>query len=96
VLTDAQKVRLGELLEPDIADRAEKRMAEAGTKSSPGKPATYVAGFGQPKRTVDETARTVGIGSGRTYERQKAVIDQLKEEDDGDHFVITDTNNRCH
>ncbi len=38
-------------------------------------------------KTRDETARTVGIGSGRTYERQKAVIAQLKDEDDGDQLI---------
>ncbi len=74
-LTDAQKVRLGELLEPDIAYRAEKRM-KASLKKGAVSPAVDTCPQ-REQRTVDETARTVGIGSGRTYERQKAVIDQL-------------------
>lgn len=87
-LTDAQKVRLGELLEPDIADRAEKRRLAnlkqgERTKSRGG----HMSTSGDFGKTRDETARTVGIGSGQTYERQKAVIAQLKDEDDGDQLI---------
>ncbi|MGI8406604.1 MAG: hypothetical protein ACR2OE_17895, partial [Thermomicrobiales bacterium] len=82
-LTDAQKVRLGELLEPDIAKRAETRQKALGRTHGNAPLATDVA----KGRTVDETARTVGIGSGRTYERQKAVIAQLKDEDDRDQLI---------
>ncbi len=85
-LTDAQKVRLGELLEPYIADRAEKRRLanlKQGTVSRGG----HVSTSGDLGKTRDETARTVGIGSGQTYERQKAVIAQLKAEDDGDQLI---------
>lgn len=86
-MTDAQKIMLGIKIEPDIAARAEKRMAEAGTKSSPGKPATRVAGFVQPKRTVDEVARTVQIGSGKTYERGRQVVKELENEPDAEQLM---------
>jgi len=61
VLTDAQKVRLGELLEPDIAARAEARMKASLKKGTnfPARDTVSLAG-----KTSDETARTVGIGSG--------------------------------
>lgn len=76
----AQKVRLGELLEPDIAARAEKRM-KASLKKGAASPAVDICPQREP-RTRDETARTVGIGSGRTYERGKEVLDQLRNEPD--------------
>lgn len=86
-LTDAQKVRLGGLLEPDIAYRAEKRRLANLKQGTRSPSATSVALGDEVKRAVDETARTVGIGSGRTYERQKAVIAQLTDEDDGDQLI---------
>lgn len=78
-LTDAQKALMGERIEDDIAALARQRMAEAGSKAAPGKPATDVTPF-QPKRTTDEVARTVGLGSGRTYERAKETIATVREQ----------------
>jgi ParB-like chromosome segregation protein Spo0J len=77
-LTDAQKVIAGEAVEPDVAEAARSRMAKAGAKASPGKPATDVAPI-PPERTVNEVARTVGFGSGRTYERAKETLSKVKE-----------------
>ena len=49
-LTDAQRVMVGKAIEPDYAERARLRMAEAGAKSSPGNPGTSDPPF-QPRRT---------------------------------------------
>lgn len=77
-LTDAQKVLLGAAIEPDVAERSKRRMAEAGAKAAPGKPASNVAPL-EPARTVDEVAAQVGLGSGRTYERSKRVLEKARE-----------------
>lgn len=72
-LTDAQKVELGRQIEPDIAERAKLRqIALAGKRKQTS--VTTVAKVEDPKRTTDEVAKTVGIGSGRTYERGKQTI----------------------
>jgi hypothetical protein len=69
-LTDAQKVRLGEHLEPDIADRAEKRRLANLKQGERTKPrGGHVSTSGDFGKTRDETAHTVGIGSRHTYER---------------------------
>lgn len=63
-MTDAQKIMLGIKIEPDIAARAEKRML-AGRKVDP----EDMCPQGRWPQTRDEVARTVQLGSGRTYER---------------------------
>jgi len=65
-------VRLGELLEPDIAERAEKRM-KTGKQTDP----EDICPQGRGPQTRDETARTGGIGSGRTYERQMSHLNKF-------------------
>lgn len=76
-LTDAQKVALGMTIEPDVAENARRRMSEAGAKAAPGKPAASAATISEkrePRRTDDEVAQQVGLGSGDTYRRAKATI----------------------
>jgi len=84
--TADQKAVAGRKIEADIAARAKARMALAGERSAPGKPATDVAPF-VAARTTDEVARTVGLGSGRTYERQRQVIAQIEDEPDGEQLI---------
>ena len=76
-LTDAQKVALGRTIEPDIAEEARGRMAAAGKVAAPGKPAATAATF-EKKRTDDEVARQVGIGSGDTYRRAKSTLEEAE------------------
>jgi len=78
-MTDAQRVLAAEEIEPDYREQARARMAEAGAKAAPGKPATNDAPFPVPARAVDETAKAVGIGSGRTYERQRDLVNEARE-----------------
>jgi hypothetical protein len=80
-LTGPQKVLLGRRIEPDIAARAAARRAQAegqprGTKSSLPDSCPEE---NQGKETRDEVAEVVGLGSGRTYERNKKVMDQAEE-----------------
>lgn len=70
-LTEAQKVLLGKKIEPDIAARARQR-EYAGKAQDP------VDNCPQGT-TRDEVARTVGLGSGRTYERAKRVVDAVEQ-----------------
>jgi len=82
-LTDPQKVLLGRRIEPDIAERALARMAIGGETAGRGRPAEKgkdkcpdpIEG----KQTRDEVAEVVGLGSGRTYERNKKVMDQAEQ-----------------
>jgi len=76
-LTDAQKALIGRDIEPDIAKRARERMAAAGAKAAPGKPASVDAPL-SAQRTVDAVATAVGFGSGRTYERAKRTIEEVE------------------
>jgi N6-adenosine-specific RNA methylase IME4 len=82
-LTDAQKVLIGEKIEPDIAARALARKAAAGASAAPGKPAEKdVENFphlSDNSKTRDEVAELVGIGSGRTYENHKQVIAKARD-----------------
>lgn len=74
-LTDGQKTLIGRTIEPDIAERARLRQ---------GKRRDLIAetsGTNDPQvvRTRDEVAAEIGIGSGRTYERNKEVIREAEE-----------------
>jgi hypothetical protein len=72
-LTDAQKVMLGKEIEPDVAAWARRRQEELGRAH--GDPS---ATNGAKGRTVDEVAKAVGLGSGRTYERHKEVLAEVE------------------
>lgn len=82
-----KKIRLGQDIEPSIAREAKRRMSEAGKAAAPGKPGTSVPTFDEPTRTHDEVARTVGLGSGRTYERGKDVLEKVAAEPDGEQLL---------
>lgn len=74
--TDAQKVLLGRQIEPDAAERARRRQEALGRAQG-----TPPLGTDDPKgRTRDEVARTVGLSSGRTYERAKQAIELVERE----------------
>lgn len=77
-LTDAQKVLLGRTIEADVAEAMRGKMSAAGAKAAPGKPATSDTPF-VPERTTDVTAAKVGLGSGRSYERAKSVIEKAEQ-----------------
>ncbi len=68
-LTDAQKVILGRTIEPDVRERARLRQGARTDLTS------RTLGLEVPavQQSRDELAREVGIGSGRTYERQARV-----------------------
>jgi hypothetical protein len=83
-LTDGQRVLLGIAIEPDIAKVARRRQAHGQT--APGRSAANAAE--RPAvRTVDEVARTVGLGSGDTYERHRALLEEIEQEEDGQEFI---------
>lgn len=77
-LTDVQKVVAGQKIEPDIAERARLRML-AGKAPDPGDNCHQGSDGDRGPRTVDEVAEAVGIPSGRTYERQKKVLDEAEK-----------------
>ncbi len=77
-LTDAQKVLVGQKIEPDIAERARLRQVLAGEQHGRGmdSSAASAAELSTPSlRTTDEVAKAVGLGSGDTYDRSKDVIE---------------------
>lgn len=79
-MTDAQRVHLGMQIEPDIAEVARKR-SELNLKRGPDSPSgTLVPLGGEIGRTRDEVARTVGLGTGRTYERHKETMQEVEDE----------------
>lgn len=82
-MTEYDMVVLGERIEAAIAEDARKRQGHGAT--APGRSATTVAE--RPERTVDEVARITGLGSGRTYERHKQTLQELKDEPDGDQLI---------
>lgn len=73
-LTDAQKVLLGRTIEPDIAEAARQRQAHGQT--APGRSASTVTE--RPQRAADDVAAKVGLGSGRTYDRAKRVVEKAE------------------
>ena len=82
-LTDGQKTLIGRTIEPDVAERARLRKVAGGESGGRGRPAEKVMDIcpepiGQAT-TRDEVAAEVGIGSGRTYERNKQVIQEAEE-----------------
>lgn len=83
-LTDAQKVALGKRIEPDIAARAEKRRL-ANLRRGDVQP--EVDTCPPREKTRDEVARAVQLGSGRTYERGKQVLDELESQPDGPQLL---------
>jgi hypothetical protein len=85
-MTDAQKVQLGSIIEPDIAAEAKLRqIALAGTRPSTSGPNDPEVP--EKQRTRDDVAAKVGLGSGSTYERGKAVLEQLANEPDGEQLM---------
>jgi ParB-like chromosome segregation protein Spo0J len=74
-LTDMQQAAVGEVIEPDIAERARRRQGSR-TDLDP------TSGTDVPEvvRRRDEVAAEVGLGSGRTYERHKALRQEIKAE----------------
>lgn len=84
-LTDAQKVKLGRDIEPSIAREAKRR--QEATRIKEGKPpgGGHVSTTGE--KTRDEVASKVGLGSGRTYERGKQVLEHLAEEPDAPQLL---------
>lgn len=78
-MTDAQKVQLGRLIEPDIAAEG-KRRSLSNLRQTP-------RGTNVPLgKTRDVVADKVALGTGRFYERGKAVLDQLAQEPDGEQL----------
>jgi ParB-like chromosome segregation protein Spo0J len=84
-MTDAQKIMLGIKIEPDIAARAEKRrIASLKQGSSIPSRSGQLSGTGE---TRDEVARTVQLGSGKTYERGRQVVKDLENEPDAEQLM---------
>lgn len=87
-LTDAQKVALGKRIEPDIAARAEKRRrASQNNKAAEALRSGGHVSTTDHGKTRDEVARAVQLGSGRTYERGKQVLDELESQPDGPQLL---------
>lgn len=82
-LTDAQKVILGRQIEPDI--RAVAAANQSHGMTAPGRNASgHVSGSVE---TRDAVAQKVGLGSGRTYERGKALLEEVEQEPDADELL---------
>jgi len=74
-MTDAQRVMLGQTIEPDIAHKAKARQ---GTRTDLS--GTFPANAGNVGEASDEIAMSVGLGSGDTYERGKKVVTAIQHE----------------
>lgn len=81
-LTDAQKTKLGRDIEPDIAQRAHERQLAALRRGVEDSRSGQLSGTG--KETRDEVAKAVGLGSGRSYERYRRVLEDIEDQPDGD------------
>jgi ParB-like chromosome segregation protein Spo0J len=78
-LTDAQKVMLGERIEPDITERARVRqIVLANTRPTQNLMDKCPEGA-ETSTTRDEVAEVVGLGSGRTYDRNKKIIEEARQ-----------------
>jgi N6-adenosine-specific RNA methylase IME4 len=71
-LTEGQKVILGRQVAPDI----EKRAAERMTAGKPTDPSDNC----HQGRATDEVAAAVGLGSGRTYERNARAVEKIEHD----------------
>ena len=76
-LTDVQKVMIGQLIEPDIAERARlRRLANlVGVPKGTDEWENFPTREG---RARDEVALQVGIGEGRTYENHRKVLEKAQ------------------
>jgi len=79
-LTDAQKATLGRTIEPDVEAEAKRRQIELG--KSQGAPTPLVTAVTKG-RAKDAVAKKVGMGSGRTYERAKQILEAVEAQPDG-------------
>lgn len=88
-LTDAQKVRLGIQIEPDIAAIAKARKSHGLTAPGRAMPDEQRLSTHDDERlpskawqtkTQEHVAESVGIGSGQTYHRHKKVLAQVEQE----------------
>lgn len=73
-LTDAQKTQLGRAIEPDIAERARLRQEALG-RSHGDDPSGQLSGRGE---TREEVAKAVGLPTGKTYQRHKALLEEAE------------------
>ncbi len=97
-LTGAQKVLLGKNIEPDIRAEAKARQGARNDLSpvSPPGETGEVAGDRNIQenfpecpapQTRDIVAGKLGIGTGKTYEAHKKILDDLTKEPDGDELM---------
>jgi hypothetical protein len=76
-LTDAQRVQLGRLIEPDIAEVARAR-SQANLRQGNDTPVSPIGDTGNGK-TAAAVAALVGLGSMNTYLRGKRVMKEAEE-----------------
>ena len=75
-LTDAQKIMVGQRIEPDIAEHAHLRGLANLKRGTASPDVTNDAPGETAKRTTDDIAARVGVSSGRTYERGKQTLNR--------------------
>ncbi len=66
---------LGTAIEPDIANEANDRRLATLKQNQPKDRGGHLSTTEEPNKSRDEVAKKVGLGSGRTYERAKHVIE---------------------
>ncbi|MGI8477998.1 MAG: ParB N-terminal domain-containing protein [Thermomicrobiales bacterium] len=89
-LNDAQKVVLGQSIEADVAEVSRLRMLATQSNHAAQEAASSLGQMSiaaTPTTSRDEVAKKVGLGSGRTYERAKQVIEAVKAQPDGDRLM---------
>jgi hypothetical protein len=79
-LTAAQLTLLGKQIAPDVTERARARQAHGITASGRSRGKDAHGQISTSDKTRDHVAATVGLGSGKTYERSKKVLDAVAEE----------------
>ena len=72
-LTSMQQTMLGRIIEPDIAERARRRQGFRTDLDPTSRPSVL-----EVVQRRDEVAAEVGLGSGRTYERNKGLLDKVE------------------
>ncbi len=76
-LSEWQAIQLGRQIEPDVRERARQRQ---GMRSDLRTCAAAAAQVDRsPRRSDDEVAEIIGLGSGDTFRRQKAVAERIEE-----------------
>jgi ParB-like chromosome segregation protein Spo0J len=78
-ITDAQRVVAAEKIEPAFKESARLRQIATLKQNESSDRVRHLSQTDEPVRAVDETAKAVGLKSGRTYERQRNLVAEARD-----------------